>query len=201
MDNRIGIIQVGNVLCSIDIFREQFCCNYKACRGVCCIEGDAGAPVTLDEVAAIEGILPLIEGDLAPGALEVIRRQGVAYVDREGDLVTGIVDGRDCVFACRDDKGGCLCAIERAKNRGLFAVDKPVSCSLYPIRVKKFNVGGEVLYGLNYHRWSICRDAVDKGYRLSMPVYRFLKEPLVKRFGAEWYTELEEAAHQVAGLR
>ncbi len=201
MDDRMGIIQVGNVLCSIDIFREQFCCNYKACLGACCIEGDAGAPVTMDEVAAIEDVLPQIEDDLTAEARAVIAAQGVAYVDQEGDLVTSIVDGKDCVFACRGDNGGCLCAIERAKNQGRISADKPISCSLYPIRVKKFDVGGETLYGLNYHRWAICRDAVDKGYRLSMPVYKFLKEPLTRCFGAEWYAELEEAAKQIAEMR
>ncbi len=189
------------MLCSVDIFKELFCCNYKACKGICCIEGDAGAPITLDEVAAIEDILPAIEGDLTPEALEVIRSQGVAYIDREGDLVTSIVDGKDCVFACCGADGGCLCAIERAKNQGRIATDKPISCSLYPIRVKKFDVGGEPLYGLNYHRWTICRDAVEKGYRLSMPVYKFLKEPLTRCFGSEWYAELEEAAQQIADMR
>lgn len=198
MDRNMNIIQVGNVLCSIDIFREQFCCNYKACKGVCCIEGDAGAPVTMDEVAAIEDILPQIEDELAPEARKVIAEQGIAYVDREGELVTGIVNGKDCVFTCYDDKGNCLCAIERAKNKGLFTTDKPVSCSLYPIRVKRFNIGdGEVLYGLNYHRWSVCHDAVEKGYRLSMPVYKFLKTPLIHRFGAEWYAELETVAKEI----
>lgn len=199
MNRQMNIIQVGNVLCSIDIFREQFCCNYKACRGICCIEGDAGAPITLDEVAAIEDILPEIEDDLAPEALEIIRQQGVAYIDRDGELVTSIVNGKDCVFTCYDQKGGCQCAIERAKNAGLISTDKPISCSLYPIRVKKFQIGDtEILYGLNYHRWSVCRDAVEKGFRLSMPVYKFLKEPLTRRFGAEWYAELEEVAKQLS---
>lgn len=199
----MNIIQVGNVLCSIDIFREQFCCNYKACRGVCCIEGDAGAPVTMDEVADIEDILPVIENDLSPEARKVIEEQGVAYIDREGELVTSIVNGKDCVFTCYDDKGNCLCAIERAKNLGLHTTDKPISCSLYPIRVKTFRIGteGEVLYGLNYHRWNICKDAREKGYRLSMPVYKFLKEPLVRRFGAEWYAELEEVAESLKNLK
>lgn len=195
----MNIIQVGNVLCSIDIFREQFCCNYKACKGICCIEGDAGAPITMEEVADIEDILPLIENDLAPEAREVIDQQGIAYIDREGDMVTSIVNGKDCVFTCYDANGNCLCAIEKAQREGRHNVNKPISCSLYPIRVKQFNLGatGEVLYGLNYHRWPICKDAVDKGFRLSMPVYKFLKGPLVQRFGEEWYKELEEVAAEV----
>lgn len=195
----MNIIQVGNVLCSIDIFKEQFCCNYKACKGICCIEGDAGAPITMEEVADIEDILPLIEKELAPEALEVINEQGIAYIDKEGDMVTSIVNGKDCVFTCYDDKGNCLCAIEKAKNQGVHNVEKPISCSLYPIRVKQFNLGntGEVLYGLNYHKWAICKDAVEKGFRLSMPVYKFLKNPLIQRFGADWYAELEEVAAEL----
>lgn len=196
----MNIIQVGNVLCSIDIFNEMFCCNYKACRGICCVEGDAGAPITMDEVAAIEDILPLIESDLSPEARQVIDEQGIAYIDKQGDLVTSIVNGKDCVFTTYDDCGNCLCAIERAMRLGKHSVRKPISCSLYPIRVKKFNIDGETLYGLNYHRWAICRDAVEKGYRLSTPVYRFLKEPLTKMFGPEWYTDLEAAAQQIAHL-
>lgn len=195
----MNIIQVGNVLCSIDIFKEQFCCNYKACRGICCVEGDAGAPITLDEVAQIEDILPIIENELAPEAQEVIRQQGIAYLDRDGELVTSIVNGKDCVFTAYDDHGNCLCAIERAMNQGRHSTHKPISCSLYPIRVKEFKIPntGEVLYGLNYHRWAICCDAVDKGYRLSMPVYKFLKNPLIQRFGEDWYKELEEVAAQI----
>jgi len=196
----MNIIQVGNVLCSIDIFNEMFCCNYKACRGICCVEGDAGAPITMDEVAAIEDILPLIESDLSPEARQVIDEQGIAYIDKQGDLVTSIVNGKDCVFTTYDDHGNCLCAIERAMRLGKHSVRKPISCSLYPIRVKKFNIDGETLYGLNYHRWAICRDAVEKGYRLSTPVYRFLKEPLTQMFGSEWYADLEAAAQQIAHL-
>ncbi len=153
----------------------------------------------MEEVADIEDILPLIEKELAPEALEVINEQGIAYIDKEGDMVTSIVNGKDCVFTCYDDKGNCLCAIEKAKNQGVHNVEKPISCSLYPIRVKQFNLGntGEVLYGLNYHKWAICKDAVEKGFRLSMPVYKFLKNPLIQRFGADWYAELEEVASEL----
>lgn len=196
----MNIIQVGNVLCSIDIFKEMFCCNYKACRGICCVEGEAGAPISLDEVADIENILPLIEHDLSPAARKVIEEQGIAYIDKQGDLVTCIVNGKDCIFTTYDEKGNCLCAIERAMRQGLHNVNKPISCSLYPIRVKKFNIGQEVLYGLNYHRWAICKEAVEKGYRLSMPIYKFLKEPLIQMFGSRWYSELEIAAKQIENL-
>lgn len=193
----MNIIQVGNVLCSIDIFKEMFCCNYKACRGICCVEGEAGAPITLDEVSEIENILPLIEDSLSPAARKVIEEQGIAYIDQQGELVTGIVNGKDCIFTTYDDKGNCLCTIERTLRQGLHNVNKPISCSLYPIRVKKFHIGDEVLYGLNYHRWAICKEAVEKGYRLSMPIYKFLKDPLIKMFGSQWYSELEIAAKEI----
>ena len=196
----MNIIQVGNVLCSIDIFKEMFCCNYKACRGICCVEGEAGAPITLDEVSDIETILPLIEDDLSPAAREVIEKQGIAYIDKQGELVTSIVNGKDCIFTTYDEKGNCLCAIERAMQQGLHHVNKPISCSLYPIRVKKFHIGDETLYGLNYHRWAICKEAVEKGYRLSMPIYKFLKDPLIQMFGAKWYAELEIAAKEIEHL-
>lgn len=193
----MNIIQVGNVLCSIDIFKEMFCCNYKACRGICCVEGEAGAPIMLDEVSEIENILPLIEDSLSSAARKVIEEQGIAYIDQQGELVTGIVNGKDCIFTTYDDKGNCLCAIERTMRQGLHNVNKPISCSLYPIRVKKFHIGDEVLYGLNYHRWAICKEAVEKGYRLSMPIYKFLKDPLIKMFGSQWYSELEIAAKEI----
>ena len=193
----MNIIQVGNVLCSIDIFKEMFCCNYKACRGICCVEGEAGAPITLDEVSEIENILPLIEDSLSSAARKVIEEQGIAYIDQQGELVTGIVNGKDCIFTTYDDKGNCLCTIERTMRQGLHNVKKPISCSLYPIRVKKFHIGDEVFYGLNYHRWAICKEAVEKGYRLSMPIYKFLKDPLIKMFGSQWYSELEIAAKEI----
>lgn len=199
--DRPGIIQVGNVLCSIDIFEQMFCCNLRACRGACCVEGDAGAPLTEDEVADLEEALDVVEGELTPAAREVIRKQGVAYIDNQGELVTSIVDGRDCVFAVTDDRGITICAIERAQREHRLRILKPLSCALYPIRMKKFRMpDGEVLYGLNYHRWSVCRDAEDKGYRLSLPVYRFLKEPLIRAFGQDWYKELEQAAAQLSSM-
>lgn len=194
-----GIIQVGNVLCSIDIFEKMFCCNLRACRGACCVEGDAGAPVTEEEVCDLEDALDVIENELTLEAREVIRQQGVAYIDNQGELVTSIVGGGDCVFAVTDERGITICAIERAQREGRLRIQKPLSCALYPIRMKKFQMpGGEVLYGLNYHRWTICHDAEDKGYRLSLPVYRFLKEPLIRAFGEEWYNDLETAAAQLS---
>ena len=180
------ILEVGGVLISSDILTERFCCDYEKCRGICCIEGDAGAPVDLDEIGGIEEALDTVWGDLSASAQSVIDRQGVAYTDQEGDLVTSIVHGKDCVFTCYDGDN-CLCALEKAYRNGKTKFCKPISCALYPIRVKQFSGG---LVGLNYHRWKICEDAVKKGQELDLPLYQFLKEPLTRRFGAEWYQEL-----------
>ena len=184
------ILEVGGVLISSDILTEKFCCDYEKCKGACCIEGDAGAPVTIDEIAEMEEALNVVWGDLSASAQSVIDRQGVAYTDRDGELVTSIVHGRDCVFTCYEGDN-CLCALERACRSGKTRFPKPISCALYPIREKRFDGG---LVGLNYNRWAVCRDAVEKGKALGLPVYRFLKEPLIRRFGAAWYQELCEVA-------
>lgn len=210
------ILQVGDVLLSSDILTEEFCCDLDVCHGACCIEGDAGAPVTLDEVMEIEAALDAVCDDLSTEAKAVIDRQGVAYTDEEGDLVTSIVGGKDCVFTCyapdtsdissngkgaREPspayklmKGLCLCALERACRAGKTTFIKPISCALYPIREKQFRDG---TVGLNYHRWDICRCGRDKGRQLHLPLYRFLREPLVRRFGQQWYDDLCTLAHEL----
>ena len=192
----LPILQVGNVLLSPDIITERFCCDYEKCKGVCCVEGDAGAPVTMDEIGQIEDVLDDVWNDLSPQAQAVIDRQGVAYTDQEGDLVTSIVNGNDCVFTCYDN-GNCLCALEKACRVGKTSFMKPISCSLYPIRAKRFGNG---TIGLNYNQWNICHDAVALGKQLDMPVYRFLKEPLIRCFGEEWYAELETLANEINQL-
>ena len=195
-DKILPILQVGNVLLSPDIITERFCCDYEKCKGVCCIEGNAGAPVSIDDIGEIEEVLDDVWQDLSPQAQAVIDRQGVAYTDQEGDLVTSIVNGKDCVFTCYD-RGNCLCALEKSCRAGKTTFLKPLSCSLYPIRAKQFDHG---MVGLNYHQWDVCKDAVKLGMQLDMPVYRFLKEPLIRCFGEEWYTELETLANEVTHI-
>ena len=187
------IIDVNNILVSSDIFTEQFCCNLDKCKGICCVEGDAGAPVTLDEIGGIEDALATVWGDMSAQAQSVVDRQGVAYTDRDGDLVTSIVGGKDCVFTCYEN-GCCLCALERAYRQGKTSFVKTISCALYPIREKKFNDG---TIALNYYQWDVCRDAVTKGKELGLPVYRFLEGPLVRRFGQEWYNEVCTVADEL----
>ena len=204
------------MLISSDILTEKFCCDLSACKGQCCVEGDAGAPVTLDEIAEIEDCLDTVWGDLSASAQAVIDKQGVAYTDQEGDLVTSIVRGKDCVFTYYDSlqftvdglqmnteapekstvnckpstvniDDCCLCALEKAFRAGKTHFCKPVSCALYPIREKRL---GNDLIGLNYNRWEVCKMAVAKGQQEEILLYQFLREPLIRRFGEEWYDEL-----------
>ena len=192
------IIQIGDVLVSSDILTEKFCCDLTVCKGECCVEGDAGAPVTFDEVAEIEDCLDDVWGDLSASAQAVIDKQGVAYTDQEGDLVTSIVRGKDCVFTYYDEVCGvrdcCLCALEKAYRAGKTHFCKPISCALYPIREKQL---GNNLTGLNYNRWNVCKMAVAKGIQEDLPLYKFLRAPLIRRFGESWYQELEEVARML----
>ena len=188
------IIQVGDVLLSSEILTEKFCCDLSACKGECCVEGDAGAPVTMEEIAEIEDCLDTVWGDLSASAQAVIDKQGVAYTDQEGDLVTSIVRGKYCVFTCYESLQFttvnikcCLCALEKAYRAGKTQFCKPVSCALYPIREKRL---GEGLVGLNYNRWAVCRMAVVKGNQENVRLYQFLRDPLIRRFGEDWYQEL-----------
>jgi len=192
------ILQVGDVLLTSEILTEKFCCDLSVCKGECCVEGDAGAPVTLDEVAAIEDCLDTVWGDLSASAQAVIDKQGVAYTDQEGDLVTSIVRGKDCVFTYYDNLNGipncCLCTLEKAYRAGLTHFCKPISCALYPIREKQLGGG---LIGLNYNRWDVCKMAVAKGIQESLYLYQFLREPLTRRFGKDWYQELLDMVEEL----
>ena len=186
------MIQIDDVVVSLDVLREKFLCDLDACKGECCIEGDAGAPVELEEVEKLEEVLPVIWEELSPEAREVIDRQGVVYTDSEGDLVTSIVGGKDCVFTCYDADGTCKCAIEKAYREGKTDFYKPVSCHLYPIRVTQYRD----FKAVNYHRWSVCKAAEILGKKEQLPVYKFPKEPLIRKFGQAWYKALEECAEE-----
>ena len=180
------MLQIGDTLVSLDLAERFFCSDLDACHGECCIEGDAGAPITENEKKELERLLPEINDELLPQAQEVIRRQGVSYVDEEGDMVTSIIDGRNCVFTCFAPGGMCQCAIEKAYRDGRVAMRKPISCYLYPLRITEY----PSFTAVNYHRWKICRPAEALGRKLGLRLYQFLKEPLIQRFGKEWYDEL-----------
>ena len=180
------MLQIGTALVSLDLIERFFCCDLSKCLGECCIEGDAGAPINEEEYDTLKKILPEIWDDLLPKAQEVIKQQGVAYVDEEDDLVTSIVDGKNCVFTCYGDNGMCYCAIEKAYREGRVDFYKPISCHLYPVRIDEYKDFSAV----NYHRWKICKAAEVLGRKNNIRVYQFLKEPLTRRFGKEWYDEL-----------
>lgn len=180
------MLKIQDTLVSLDLAEQFFCCNLDSCLGQCCIEGDAGAPISDEERCKIEELLPIIWDDLSPAAQEEIKRNGVAYIDEEGDLVTSIVDGRDCVFTTFAAGGMCHCAIEKAWREGRTDFVKPISCHLYPVRLKQY----PTFTAVNYHRWKICKCAETLGRKNKVRLYQFLEEPLVRRFGREWYNEL-----------
>ena len=183
------MIQIDDAVVSFDVFEKCFVCDVSKCKGECCVEGDAGAPLEEGEREAIEAALPEVEASLTTDAKAVIAKQGVSYTDAEGDEVTSIVNGRECVFVYKE--GGIVkCALEKAYLEGKTAFRKPISCSLYPIRVTQY----KGFVGVNYHKWKVCRCAVEKGNELGVRVYAFLKEPLERKFGKEWYDKLVLAA-------
>lgn len=186
------MIQIEDIVVSSDILTEKFICNLEACQGECCIEGDAGAPVEKNEVAELEKVLPVVWDELSPEAQAVIKKQGVVYTDQDGDLVTSIVGNKNCVFTCYDEKGCCYCAIEKAYREGKCNFYKPISCHLYPIRIENYGPYTAV----NYHPWDVCKAAVILGKMKGVPVYQFLKEPLIRKFGADWYQMLSDCAEE-----
>ena len=183
---------IGDTLVSLDVLEKQFCCDLGACCGKCCIEGDAGAPVSEDELQEIEKVLPLIQPLMTRKAQKTVEQNGLSYLDPSGERVLSIVDGQACVFMQRDEKRWCYCLLEQAYLQGKTSWRKPISCALYPIRLTQ--VGSRV--GVEYHRWDICYPARVLGKKQQVPLYRFLREPLIRRFGQEWYDELELTAEE-----
>ena len=187
------MVQIGDTLVSLDVFSECFCCDLELCGGSCCFEGDAGCPVEIDEMSSLEDAADEIRDELSTESRQVIDTEGLFEIDVEGKFVVRTVGGRDCVFAIKDEKGHTLCSIERAYRDGRISVEKPLSCALYPIRLS--DIGG--VTALNYHRWSICKSGCAKGKSLGIPLYKFLKAPLIRAFGKEWYAECELVAGEL----
>ena len=185
------MFQLGKTIVSEDILGKDFVCNLSACKGACCVDGDAGAPLSKEETAILESIYPQIKPFLRPEGIAAIEAQGSWAIGAEGELETPLIENRDCAYVIYDGPTA-LCGIEQAYNQGVVSWKKPVSCHLYPIRVKDFTEFAAV----NYDKWDICSDACELGKELQVPVYKFVKEALIRRFGIDWYTELEQVAEE-----
>lgn len=191
------IIEIGRTLVSSELIDKRFICDYKTCKGICCLEGDSGAPLTAEEDQIMKKALPLVTKYLSEEAQALIKENGTSYIDRDGDLVTTIKDGRECVFTHFTEDGSCRCSFEMAHEAGEIDFPKPISCALYPVRVKEY----KDFTGVNYDEWDICKCAEVFGEKMGTPVYKFLEGPLVRRFGKSWYRELGLAAKQLEESR
>lgn len=184
------MIEIGSTIISRDIFEEHFLCDLLKCKGACCIEGDSGAPLTQEEAQIIEAEFPAY-ADYLPGKHKhEIEKQGFSVIDKDGDLVTPLVNNGQCVYTYTDEKGILKCAIEKAFFEGKTTFRKPVSCHLFPIRItvyKRFDA-------VNYQELAICKPGKECGRSAKLPLYKFLKEPLIRKYGEEWYSEVEIAA-------
>jgi hypothetical protein len=186
------MFQLGKTIVSEEILENDFVCNLSACKGNCCIDGDAGAPLSEQETKILEEIYPKIKPYLRPEGITAIEAQGTWIMGTDGDLETTLIEGKDCAYVIFDG-ATALCGIEQAYNEGIISWKKPVSCHLYPIRVKDFSE----FTAVNYDRWDICDDACTLGKELQVPVYKFVKEALVRKFGEDWYLELEKVASEL----
>lgn len=183
------MFQLGKTIVSEEILEREFVCNLFACKGTCCIDGDAGAPLNEDETKILEEIYPKVKPYLRPEGITAIEAQGTWVKGEDGDFETTLIEGKDCAYVIFDGETA-LCGIEQAYNEGIVSWKKPVSCHLYPIRVKDFTE----FTAVNYDKWHICDDACTLGKELQVPVYKFVKEALIRRFGEDWYLELEKVA-------
>ena len=181
------LVEIEDKIISTEIFNQKFVCDLSACKGACCVEGDNGAPLIDEEVKLIQHNLEKIKPFMTKAGISEVEKNGVSYLDADDEPVTALVNGRDCAFVYKDKLGNAKCSIEKAYREKKIDFNKPISCHLYPIRVKKI---GEFT-ALNYDRWNICEPACDCGNKLQVSVYRFLKEALIRAFGEAFYKELE----------
>ena len=187
------MFQLGKTIVSEDIIEKDFVCNLNACKGACCIEGEAGAPVTEEEVAILKEIYPKVKPFLRTEGIAAIEQQGTYIKTDLDELETPLVEGKECAYVTFTDKGIASCGIEDAFNAGSIDFRKPISCHLYPVRVQDYSEFSAV----NYHRWPICDDACTLGKELQVPVYKFVKTALIRKFGENWYTALEKLASEM----
>jgi len=186
------MLHIDNTLISLDLITSHFACNLKVCKGACCVSGDSGAPLEPDEAGILDSIYPSLKPFLREESVRTIEEQGTWVIDIEKDLVTPLNYGKECAYTLFEN-GIARCAIETAFIRGAIDFRKPVSCYLYPVRIKKYPHFDAV----NYDRWEICVPAIDLGHELDMPVYRFVEKPLIQQYGVEWFNQLETAAEDL----
>ena len=187
------MIQIDDKLISEDIFSEEFVCNLSKCKGVCCVAGDVGAPLEKYETEILDRIFPQVKPYLRPEGIKALEEQGTWTIDpNDGDFVTPMVNGEECAYVIFDEKGITKCGIEKAYEDGAVDWHKPISCHLYPIRVTEYST----FTALNYHEWEICNPACELGKELKVPVYKFLKTPLIRKYGEEFYETLCDAADE-----
>jgi len=184
------MFQIGKTIVSEEIIEKDFLCNLSACKGACCIDGEAGAPLSKKETEILKDIYPKVKPFLRDESIKAIDEQGVYVTTEFGDLETPLINGADCAYVIFDEKETALCAIEEAYNQGEVSWKKPISCHLYPVRVKDYSEFSAV----NYEKWDICDDACALGKELQVPIYKFVKEALIRKFSEDWYAELEKVA-------
>ncbi|MHC5200895.1 DUF3109 family protein [Myroides sp. LJL119] len=190
------MFQIGKTIVSADVLEKEFVCNLSACKGQCCIDGDAGAPVEPDEIQIMEQIYDKVKPFLRKQGIKAIEEQGTSIVGLDGEQETPLIEGGECAYVIWEDQMA-LCGIEKAYNEGLIDWKKPISCHLYPIRIKQFSSFSAV----NYDKWDICSEACSLGKELQVPVYKFLKDPLIRKYGQQWYQELQQVAQEYTNQR
>jgi Protein of unknown function (DUF3109) len=187
------MFQLGKTIVSEDILEKEFVCNLGACKGECCVAGEAGALVTEAEVGILKKIYPKVKPFLRAEGIKAIEAQGTHVVSDLGELETPLVNGKECVYVNFSKNGTTSCGIEDASNAAQVDFRKPISCHLYPVRVQDYSEFAAV----NYHKWPICNDACTLGATLKVPIYKFVKEALIRKFGGNWYAELEKVVEQM----
>lgn len=187
------MFQLGKTIVSEDLIEKDFVCNLGACKGECCIAGEAGAPVTAEEVDILKKIYPKVKPFLRAEGIAAIETQGTHIISDFDELETPLVEGKECAYVTFSANGTAGCGIEDAYNAGEVDFRKPISCHLYPVRVQDYSEFAAV----NYHKWPICNDACTLGASLKVPVYKFVKDALIRKFGAPWYTQLEKVAKEM----
>ena len=186
------MISIKNTLVSEELLEQEFVCDLSACKGACCVEGDGGAPLNEEELETLELIYEDVKPYITEKGIKSIEAQGKWVVGQDGGKETPLVRGKECAYVFFDQNKIAKCAIEVAYREGKIKYKKPISCELYPVRVSSYSEFDAV----NYHKWHICKPACDCGQKLKIPVYKFLKEPLINKYGLDWYKALDFAAKQ-----